>query len=49
MEHEAMTTPSPKASAEQKACPNHHYRAWGYCPYCREHLTPPPKDQRRGG
>jgi hypothetical protein len=32
---------------------DHHYRAWGYCPYCREHLNttsrqvmnPPSKDE----
>lgn len=24
---------------ESAVCPNHHYRAAGYCPHCKTHLT----------
>lgn len=23
----------------QAPCPDHHFRAWGYCPYCGEKLS----------
>jgi hypothetical protein len=28
------------SETSQQACPNHHYRAGGYCPFCGDSLNP---------
>ena len=32
--------PPPRGAAAVSVCPNHHYRASGYCPHCREYVNP---------
>lgn len=35
-----LRAPTAPQGAEPVACPDHHYRAGGYCPHCQSHLHP---------
>jgi hypothetical protein len=35
-----VRAPTAPQGAEPVACPDHHYRAGGYCPHCQSHLHP---------